>query len=81
MRVTRLQRATQRSSAAKQVPLPHVLVQGSRTQSIGKRSIAAAAGHLPGRPITSTPGGGVNMNKSGINLILRWELLKVSCVT
>ena len=81
MRVTRFQRTTQRRAAAKQMRLPHVFVQRLRAQSIGKRSIAAAAGHLPGRPITSTPGGGVNMNRSAINFMLRFELLKLSWVT
>ncbi len=81
MRMTRLESATQRRSRREQMSLSGVFVQRGRTQAIGKRTIGAAGGHWTGRPMTSTPGGGVNMNRSGISWMLRLALVKVSCVT
>jgi hypothetical protein len=63
------------------VRLTDVLVQGLRPQPVGQRPIGAVAGrahrgvtarspegHLALRPITSTPGGGENVNRPGANV-------------
>jgi len=76
-----LERTAQRCAHPEQMGLPNILIEGLRTQPISQRPIRAACGHLPPRPITSTPGGGTNVNKSAANLALRLELVKLSCVT
>ena len=76
-----LQRAAQGRAHPEQMGLPDILVEGLRAQPISQRPIRAVCRHLPPRPITSTPGGGTNLNKSGVNFALRLELLKVNCVT
>jgi len=81
MRMSRFQRTPQRRARPEQMRLPSVFVQHSRAQSIGEGAIRTVAGHLPGRPITSTPGGGVKVKRSGISLTLRCVLVKVSRVT
>ena len=79
MRAARFQRAAQRRAGAQQMRLAHVLIEGLRAQPVRERPVGAVAGrHLPPRPITSTPGGGTNVNRSGASLILRLELEKVS---
>ena len=80
--MTGLQCPAQGRTLSQQVGLPDVLIEGARTQSIGQRPIRAVAHrHLPACPITSTPAGGTKENKSAVNLALRFELLKVNCVT
>ncbi len=81
MRMAGLQRAAQGCARAEQMGLSDILIEGLRAQPISQRPVRAACRHLPPRPITSTPGGGTNVNKSGGNLALRFELVKVSCVT
>jgi len=82
MRMTGLQCPAQRRTLPQQVRLPYVLIEDTRTQSIGQRPIRAVAHrHLSARPITSTPLGGTKENKSGVNLALRFGLVKVNCVT
>ena len=76
-----LQRAAQGCADPEQMRLPDILIKGLRAQPISQRPIRAASRHLPARPITSTPGGGTNVNKSGANLALRLELVKLSWVT
>lgn len=76
-----LQRAAQGRTYTEQMALPDILIEGLRAQPISQRPIRAARGHLPARPITSTPGGGTKVNKSGKSLALRLGLVKVSCVT
>jgi len=76
-----LERAAQGCADPEQMRLPDILIEGLRAQPISQRPIRAASRHLPARPITSTPGGGTNVNKSGANLALRLELVKLSCVT
>jgi hypothetical protein len=76
-----LERSAQGCALPEQVGLADILIEGLRAQPISQRPIRAACRHLPARPITSTPGGGTNVNKSAANLALRLELLKVSCVT
>lgn len=80
MRMAGLERAAQGRADAKQMCLPDILIEGLRAQPISQRPIRAASRHLPARPITSTPGGGTNENKSGANEALRCELENVSCV-
>ena len=76
------QRAPQRRAYPQQMRLADVLIERLRPQPVRQRPIGAVARrHLPARPITSTPGGGTNVNRSGANLALRLELLKVNCVT
>ena len=81
MRMSGLERAAQWCAYSEQMRLPDILIERLRTQPISQRPIRAACRHLPARPITSTPGGGTKVNKSGANLALRLELVKVSCVT
>ena len=76
-----LQRTPQGCPLPEQMGLADILIEGLRAQPISQGPIRAACRHLPGRPITSTPGGGTKVNKSGANLALRLELVKVSCVT
>jgi len=73
-----LQCAAQGRTHTEQMRLPDVLIEGLRSQPISQRPIRAARGHFCGRPITSTPAGGTNVNKSAANLALRLELLKVN---
>jgi hypothetical protein len=81
MRMSRLERASQWCACSEQMGLPDILIKGLRAQPISQWPIRAAGCHLPARPITSTPGGGTKVNKSAANLALRFELVKVSCVT
>jgi hypothetical protein len=79
MRMTGLKRAAQRCAYSQQMRLTDVFIKRPWTQSIGQWSIIALAyRHLPLRPITSTPGGGTNEKRSGANLALRCEWVKVS---
>ena len=81
MRMAGLQRAAQGCARAEQMRLSDIFIEGLRAQPICERPIGAAYRHLPPRPITSTPGGGTNVNRSGGNFALRFELVNVSCVT
>ena len=79
MRATCLQRAAQRCAGTQQMGLAHVFIEGLGSQSISQRAIGTvAARHWPPRPMTSTPGGGTNENRSGAIGGLRLELEKVS---
>jgi len=80
MRTAGLQGAAQRRACAKQMRLSHVFVERLRAQPISQWAVRTVARHLPPRPITSTPGGGTNENRSGAKLSLRFELENVSCV-
>ena len=75
-----LERAAQGCPHAEQMGLSNILIEGLRAQPISQRPIRAARRHLGLRPITSTPGGGTNVNRSGASLALRLELVKVSSV-
>lgn len=83
MRAAGLQRAAQRRAGADQVGLPDVLVERARAQPVRERPVRTVAGgaHGDGRPITSTPGGGVKTNKSGASLTLRFASEKLKRVT
>ena len=72
MRPARLERAPQRRAGTEQVRLPDILLERLRAQPVRQRPVGAAGpGHLASRPITSTPAGGVNVNRSGANFALR----------
>ena len=80
--MARLQRPAQWRARAKQMRLTNILIEGLGTQAVGQGPISAVAlRHLALRPITSTPGGGTNENRSGANFALRLELVKVNWVT
>jgi hypothetical protein len=81
MRMSGLERAAQRRAYPEQMGLPDILIQGLRAQPISQGPVSAACRHLPPRPMTSTPGGGTNVNKSAANLALRLGFVKVNCVT
>jgi hypothetical protein len=70
-----LQRPAQRRAGAQQVRLSHKVIEGLRAKPIGQRPVGAVGPrHIQGpRPITSTPGGGVNENRSAGNFALREE--------
>jgi hypothetical protein len=79
MRMAGLESPAQRRSRTQQVRLSDEVLEGLRPQSICQRSISAVADrHWPPRPITSTPGGGTNVNKSAANFALRFGLVKVN---
>ena len=82
MRPTRLQRPPQWRPRAEQMGLPHILIERPGPQAIGQRLIGTVTGrHCEPRPMTSTPGGGVNENRSAANFALREACVKVSWVT
>ena len=64
MRPSGLKRTPQRRPSAEKMLLAYEFIEGARAQPIGERAIRTLAGFLHGasRPITSTPGGGVNEN-------------------
>jgi len=79
MRAARFERTPQRRTGAQQMGLAHVFIEGLWAQPVGERLIRAGRGHgYLARPITSTPGGGTNENRSGAKVRLRLELEKVS---
>jgi hypothetical protein len=74
------------------MPLPDVLIQRLGPQPIREGSVGAvparsqaarnpSARHFASRPITSTPAGGVKVNKSSANFAFREVCMKVNCVT
>ena len=82
MGMTGLERSAQRRPGTQQMRLSDEIFQGLRAQPISQRSISAVAGrHWPPRPITSTPGGGTNVNRSAAKFALRLGLVKVNWVT
>ena len=77
------QRLAQGRAGTQQMRLADEFIERLRTQPVGERPVAAVArpGHLPSRPITSTPAGGVNENRSGASLVLRLAAEKITRVT
>lgn len=73
MRATGLERAPQRRTGTEQMLLADKFIERSRPQPIGQRPIRAIAGFFHGasRPITSTPAGTVNVNRSAGSTTLR----------
>ena len=78
MRAARFQRPPQRCTGAEKMRLAHVLIEGLWAQPIRERLIRAGGHGYLLRPITSTPGGGANENRSGARVRLRLELENVS---
>jgi len=87
MRSARFQRTAQRCAGGQEMSLPDVLIQRLGPQPIREGSVGAVparshpARHFESRPITSTPAGGVKLNRSSANLAFRDVCVKVSCVT
>ncbi len=77
-----LERAAQRSAGTQQMRLSDVFLERSGSQAIGQRSVGTVAdrAHLLSRPITSTPGGGENVNRSGMSLGFLTGCVNASCV-
>ncbi len=81
MRATGFERAAQRCPGSQQMRLSHVFIEGLWAQPVSERAVGAVAcSHLPPRPITSTPGGGTNENRSGGKARFRFEFEKVNWV-
>ncbi len=80
-----VERAAERCIWTEQMGLPDELIERSRPQSVGQGLVGArrARGrraHGASRPMTSTPGGGVKENRSGISFGFFTGFVKDTCV-
>lgn len=84
MRTTGFKGAPQRRRGTEQMLLADELVQRSRAHPISQGPVSALAGlffHGASRPITSTPAGGVKVNRSAGRAVLRRAAENFSVVT